>query len=88
VLYQNGERVGRRTGYPVRLLVPGFEGNMSVKWLRRLKLTTGSGDDEGRDVALHDPAERREGLAVRVPDGGQVVITRPAPGLVLKAPAS
>jgi sulfane dehydrogenase subunit SoxC len=24
----------------VRLLLPGFEGNMNVKWLRRLQLTT------------------------------------------------
>ena len=38
-LYQNGERVRPSNGYPVRLLVPGFEGNMNVKWLRRLKLT-------------------------------------------------
>jgi sulfane dehydrogenase subunit SoxC len=45
----------------VRLLVPGFEGIMSVKWLRRLKLTDRPRDDEGRDVALHDPAERRKG---------------------------
>ncbi len=37
-LYQNGERVRPSNGYPVRLLVPGFEGNMNVKWLRRLKL--------------------------------------------------
>ena len=22
-------------GYPVRLLLPGFEGNTSIKWLRR-----------------------------------------------------
>ena len=28
-------------GYPVRLLLPGFEGNMNVKWLRRIKLTDG-----------------------------------------------
>ena len=38
-LYQNGERVRPSNGYPVRLLVPGFEGNVNVKWLRRLKLT-------------------------------------------------
>jgi len=38
-LYQNGERVRPSNGYPVRLLLPGFEGNMNVKWLRRLKLT-------------------------------------------------
>jgi sulfane dehydrogenase subunit SoxC len=25
-------------GYPLRLFLPGFEGNMSIKWLRRLKL--------------------------------------------------
>ncbi len=38
-LYQNGERVRPSNGYPIRLLLPGFEGNMNVKWLRRLKLT-------------------------------------------------
>ena len=26
-------------GYPVRLFLPGYEGNMSVKWLRRIKVT-------------------------------------------------
>jgi len=37
-LYQNGERLRPEQGYPVRLLLPGWEGNMNVKWLRRLKL--------------------------------------------------
>ena len=36
-LYQNGERLRPEQGYPVRLMLPGWEGNMSVKWLRRLK---------------------------------------------------
>jgi sulfane dehydrogenase subunit SoxC len=36
VYSQNGERLRPQQGYPVRLLVPGFEGNMNVKWLRRL----------------------------------------------------
>src|SRR5256886_10314639 len=40
-LYQNGERLRPEQGYPVRLLLPGWEGNMSVKWLRRIKLTDG-----------------------------------------------
>ncbi len=44
-LYQNGERVRPSNGYPVRLLVPGFEGNLNVKWLRRIKLTDGAGDE-------------------------------------------
>jgi sulfane dehydrogenase subunit SoxC len=40
-LYQNGERIRPEQGYPMRLLLPGWEGNMNVKWLRRIKLTTG-----------------------------------------------
>jgi sulfane dehydrogenase subunit SoxC len=35
---QNGEALRPEQGYPVRLLLPGFEGNMQVKWLRRLEL--------------------------------------------------
>ncbi len=34
---QNGEALRPEQGYPVRLLVPGWEGNLNVKWLRRLK---------------------------------------------------
>ncbi|WP_158811949.1 sulfite dehydrogenase [Beijerinckia sp. L45] len=37
---QNGERLRPEQGYPLRLFLPGFEGNMSVKWLRRLKFGT------------------------------------------------
>ncbi|HEX6007500.1 MAG TPA: sulfite dehydrogenase [Burkholderiales bacterium] len=40
-LYQNGERLRPEQGYPVRLLLPGWEGNTNVKWLRRLKVTEG-----------------------------------------------
>ncbi len=40
-LYQNGERVRPEQGYPMRLLLPGWEGNMNVKWLRRIKVTEG-----------------------------------------------
>jgi len=35
---QNGEALRPEQGYPLRLLVPGWEGNVSVKWLRRLKV--------------------------------------------------
>ena len=37
-LYQNGERLRPENGYPVRLLLPGWEGIVNVKWLRQLKL--------------------------------------------------
>jgi sulfane dehydrogenase subunit SoxC len=35
---QNGEMLRPEQGYPARLVVPGWQGNMWVKWLRRLKL--------------------------------------------------
>ena len=38
-LYQNGERIRPENGYPMRLVIPGFEGVTNVKWLRRLQLT-------------------------------------------------
>ena len=34
---QNGEPLRPAHGFPLRLLIPGWEGNLSVKWLRRLK---------------------------------------------------
>ncbi len=36
---QNGEPLRPAQGYPVRLLLPGWEGNASVKWLRRIEVS-------------------------------------------------
>lgn len=33
---QNGEALRPEQGYPVRLIVPGWEGNTNIKWLRRV----------------------------------------------------
>jgi sulfane dehydrogenase subunit SoxC len=38
-LFQNGERPMPGNGYPMRLLLPGYEGNMNIKFVRRIKLT-------------------------------------------------
>jgi len=38
VYAQNGEALRPEQGFPLRLFVPGWEGNVSVKWLRRIKL--------------------------------------------------
>ena len=37
---QNGEPLRPEQGYPLRLLLPGWEGNTCIKWLRRLKLVS------------------------------------------------
>ncbi|MGU3340977.1 sulfite dehydrogenase [Methylobacterium mesophilicum] len=36
---QNGEAIRPEQGYPVRLLLPGYEGNTHIKWLRRLEVS-------------------------------------------------
>jgi sulfane dehydrogenase subunit SoxC len=35
---QNGEPLRPQQGFPIRLLVPGFEGIYNTKWLRRIKV--------------------------------------------------
>ncbi len=37
---QNGEPLRPAQGYPLRLLLPGWEGNINVKWIRRIELGT------------------------------------------------
>jgi sulfane dehydrogenase subunit SoxC len=39
VYAQNGEAIRPEQGYPARLLLPGFEGNTHVKWIRRVELS-------------------------------------------------
>ena len=34
----NGEALRPEQGYPIRLVVPGWEGNMWIKWLRRIEV--------------------------------------------------
>ncbi|PPK62322.1 sulfite dehydrogenase [Malaciobacter marinus] len=36
---QNGEALRPEQGYPVRLIVPGWEGNLNTKWLKRLEFS-------------------------------------------------
>jgi len=85
-LYQNGEHVRPSNGYPVRLLVPGFEGNMNVKWLRRLKLVAepvmAKDETSKYTVLLKDEKAWQFVFPMEV----KSLITRPAPGIALKGP--
>lgn len=85
-LYQNGERLRPENGYPMRLLLPGFEGNMCVKWLRRLKVNaepTMTRDETSHytDVLLDGKA-----LILTLEMGVKSVITSPSTGLNLTEP--
>ena len=59
---------------------------MNVKWLRRIKLTAGPDDDEGRDLEIHDPAAGRQTLSIRLPDEVKSVITHPVAGFDPEGP--
>jgi sulfane dehydrogenase subunit SoxC len=85
-LYQNGERLMPGNGYPMRLLLPGWEGNMNVKYLRRIKLVEEPAMSyyEARTYAPILP----NGKAYRFFFLQQVksFITHPSPGLALREP--
>ncbi len=83
---QNGEALRPEQGYPLRLVVPGWEGNINIKWLGRIMVTD-------------EPFMTREEAAVYtdlMPDGkarwftfvmeAKSVITRPSGEQLLDAP--
>jgi sulfane dehydrogenase subunit SoxC len=85
-LYQNGERLMPGNGYPMRLLLPGWEGNMNVKYLRRIKLVDAPAMSfyEARTYAQILPG----GKAYQFYFLQEVksFITHPSPGLKLNGP--
>jgi sulfane dehydrogenase subunit SoxC len=82
---QNGERLRPQQGYPLRLLLPGFEGNMNVKWLRRLRVAaepTYSREETSKYTDLMPDGSAREFTFVMEcksiilrPSGGQRLAT-------------
>ena len=79
-LYQNGERLRPEQGYPVRLLLPGWEGNMSVKWLRRLKVTDGPTHTKDETSKYTDPLP--DGKAVPFRIGPSLKARPPTPATI------
>jgi sulfane dehydrogenase subunit SoxC len=85
-LYQNGERLMPSNGYPMRLFLPGFEGNMNVKYLRRIKLLdspTMSRDETSRYTMMRPGGVSTQFNKVME---AKSVITQPAPELTMKGP--
>lgn len=82
-LYQNGEPVRPEQGFPMRLVNPGYEGNTSIKWLHRIKLT--SGPIHARDETSHYtdllPSGKAEQFTFTM--GVKSIITRPSGGMTI-----
>ncbi len=85
-LYQNGERLRPSNGYPMRLVVPGFEGNTHVKWLRRIKLTEGPSMVKDETSKYTITLDSGRSLQFVYPQECKSIITRPSHGMALKEP--
>ncbi len=77
---QNGEPVRPEQGYPLRLLVPGYEGINNVKWLRRIKVVDQPA--MGMMESTKYPSLRVDGKSrwFQFEMGPKSVITRPSGG--------
>jgi sulfane dehydrogenase subunit SoxC len=82
-LYQNGERLRPEQGYPVRLLLPGWEGNMNVKWLRRIKATTEPTHTKDETSKYTDLQPDGRALQFTFEMGVKSVITKPSSTMTL-----
>lgn len=85
-LYQNGERVRPENGYPIRLVVPGWIGNLNVKWLRRIQVTAEA--TQTRDETSRYTQLRPDGRAwqFQLVMDVKSVICRPSRGLAMTGP--
>lgn len=83
-IYQNGERLRPENGYPMRLLLPGWEGNTNVKWLRRIKVTAGPTMTRDETSKYTDLLPSGKALQFTFPMGVKSVITSPSGGLAMR----
>jgi sulfane dehydrogenase subunit SoxC len=83
---QNGEAVRPENGYPLRLIVPGWTGNISVKWLRRIKVVDRPYltrmDGAGQPIVMPDGKARHLASVMEA----KSVITSPSGGHRLPGP--
>ena len=86
VMYQNGEKLRPEQGYPLRLLMPGWEGNLNIKWLHRIKVTSGptmTKDETSKYTqSLKDGKARQFNFIMPV----KSVITRPSGNMTMNGP--
>ena len=73
-------------GYPMRLLLPGFEGNLNVKYLRRIKLVDEPAMSFWETKIYTQLLPSGKAYQFYFLQEVKSFITRPSPGLTLKEP--
>ncbi|MEM1232077.1 MAG: sulfite dehydrogenase [Pseudomonadota bacterium] len=80
---QNGEPLRPAQGYPLRLLLPGYEGNMSIKWLKRLEFSDAPFMTREETARYSDPRADGRVELFSFSMGPKSLITEPAgPGAI------
>ena len=85
-LYQNGEAVRPSQGYPMRLFCPGWEGNVSVKWLTQIKVTQEPAQFRDETSKYTDTLQDRSSYQFTFPMGTKSLITSPSGQMTLNQP--
>ena len=87
-LYQNGERIRPEQGYPMRLFVPGWEGNLSVKWLHRLNVSRQPAHSRSETATYTDLAPNGKAEQFTFSMGVKSVVTHPSGKMTLPGPGT
>ena len=82
----NGEALRPENGYPVRVVIPGWEGNTSVKWLRRIKVGDQPWHLRSETARYTDPMPEGKWRQFSMVMECKSVITHPSGGMKLGKP--
>lgn len=77
---QNGEALRPEQGYPLLLLVPGWAGSVSVKWLHRLQVSAGPAMSRDEAASYTDLMPGGQAWQFSFEMDVKSVITRPSGG--------
>jgi sulfane dehydrogenase subunit SoxC len=83
---QNGEALRPEQGYPLRLIVPGYEGNVHIKWVHRIKLLDGPAMTRWETSKYTDLLPDGRARIFTFEMDAKSVITAPSAGMTLASP--
>lgn len=85
-IIQNGEPIRPEQGYPMRLLLPGWEGNSQIKWIRRMEFSTAPFFTKEETRYYTDALPDGTARQFTFPMEAKGLITWPSPGRSIPGP--
>lgn len=88
VYAMGGEMLRPENGYPLRAFIPGWEGNVSVKWLRRIKVSDQPWHFRSETARYTDPMPEGKWRQFSFVMECKSVITNPSGGMQMRGPGA